>query len=74
MNAVIEAYFSGEKISPATKVAGLKKKAVVTNLTLDTGLIECGFNCGNKFREFFRQQTGKESFSFKGLSSFYFVW
>ena len=65
MNAVIKAYFSGEKISPAKKVVRPKKKAVVTNLTLDTGLIECGFNCGNRFREFFRQQTGKESFSFK---------
>lgn len=65
LNAVIKAYFSGEKISPEKKVARSKKKAVVTNLTLDTGLIECGFNCGNRFREFFRKQTGKESFSFK---------
>jgi len=65
LNAVIKAYFSGENILPAKKVARPKNKAVVTNLTLDTGLIECGFNCGNRFREFFRQQTGKESFSFK---------
>ena len=53
LNAVIKAYFSGEKISPEKKVARSKKKAVVTNITLDTGLIECGFNCGNRFREFF---------------------
>ena len=65
LNAVIKAYFSGEKIAPEKKVVRSKKKAVVTNLTLDTGLIECGFNCGNRFREFFRKQTGKESFSFK---------
>lgn len=65
LNAVIKAYFSGEKISPEKKVVRPKKKAVVTNLTLDTGLIECGFNCGNRFREFFRKQTGKESFCFK---------
>lgn len=65
LNAVIEAYFSGEKILPDKKVTRPKKKAVVTKLTLDTGLIECGFNCGNRFREFFKQQTGKENFSFK---------
>lgn len=65
LNAVIEAYFSGEKILPDKKVTRPKKKAVVTKLTLDTGLIECGFNCGNRFREFFRRQTGKENFSFK---------
>ena len=65
LNAVIKAYFSGEKISPAKKVVRPKMKAVVTNLTLDTGLIACGFNCGNRFREFFRKQTGKDSFSFK---------
>jgi hypothetical protein len=52
LNAVIKAYFSGENILPAKKVARPKNKAVVTNLTLDTGLIECGFNCGNRFREF----------------------
>ena len=65
LNAVIEAYFSGEKILPDKKVTRPKKKAIVTKLTLDTGLIECGFNCGNRFREFFKQQTGKENFSFK---------
>lgn len=41
-----------------------KKKAVVTKLTLDTGLIACGFTFGNRFREFFRQQTGEENFKF----------
>lgn len=40
------------------------KGAVVTNLTLDTGLIACGFTFGNKFREFFSKQTGKEYFKF----------
>lgn len=64
LNKVIEAYFSGEKILPDRKVPGRKKKAVVTELTPETGLIECGFTFGNRFREFFRQQTGKENFKF----------
>ncbi|MBO4863195.1 MAG: hypothetical protein J5517_02405 [Eubacterium sp.] len=41
-----------------------KRKIVVTELTLQTGLIECGFTFGNRFREFFRQQTGEENFKF----------
>ncbi len=41
LNKVIEAYFSGEKILPEKKKP--KKTAVVTELTLNTGLIACGF-------------------------------
>jgi hypothetical protein len=63
LNKVIEAYFSGEKILPEKKKTAKKKKAVV-KLTLDTGLIACGFTFGNMFREFFRQQTGEENFKF----------
>ena len=33
-------------------------------LTLETGLIECGFTFGPKFREFFIKQTGVEKFKF----------
>ena len=64
LNKVIEAYFDGEKILPDKKPASRKKRTVVTKLTLDTGLIECGFTFGNRFREFFRQQTGEENFKF----------
>ena len=63
LNKVIEAYFSGEKILPDKKKKH-KKKTVVTELTLDTGLIECGFTFGNRFREFFAKQTGLEHFKF----------
>ena len=64
LNKVIEAYFDGEKILPDKKPASRKKRTVVTKLTLDTGLIECGFTFGNRFREVFRQQTGEENFKF----------
>ena len=64
LNKVIEAYFSGEKILPEKKKPAKKQKKTVTELTLDTGLIECGFTFGNRFREFFRQQTGEENFKF----------
>ncbi len=64
LNKVIEAYFSGEKILPEKKVAIKKKKSTVAELTLDTGLIECGFTFGPKFRDFFIKQTGEEKFKF----------
>lgn len=63
LNKVIEAYFAGKRILPKRK-SRKNKGAVVTNLTLDTGLIACGFTFGNKFREFFSKQTGKEHFKF----------
>jgi len=61
LNKVIEAYFNGEMILPEKKK---NKKAVVTELTLDTGLIECGFTFGNRLRDFFSMQTGVEKFKF----------
>ena len=64
LNKVIEAYFSGEKIVPDRKAESRRKKPVVTELTPDTGLIECGFTFGNRFREFFKQQTGEDNFKF----------
>ncbi|SCY40864.1 hypothetical protein SAMN02910370_02456 [Lachnospiraceae bacterium XPB1003] len=64
LNKVIEAYFSGEKILPEKKRAVKKRSVTVTEITPDTGLIECGFTFGNRFREFFRQQTGEQNFKF----------
>ena len=64
MNKVIEAYFSGEKILPDRNGKSRKKKTVVTDLTLQTGLIECGFTFGSRFRDFFKLQTGEENFKF----------
>lgn len=64
---VIEAFFSGEKILPQSKMnknSRSGRKKIVTDLTLDTGLIECGFTFGPRFREFFSKQTGEERFKF----------
>lgn len=63
LNKVIEAYFSGEKILPEKK-RPRKTKTKVTELTLDTGLIECGFTFGNRFREFLEKETGVSPFKF----------
>ena len=63
LNKVIEAYFLGERILPEKR--GIKKKKpAVADLTLDTGLIECGFTFGNRFRAFFSEQTGEDHFKF----------
>lgn len=60
---VIEAFFSGEKILPEKKPIK-RKPSKVTELTLQTGLIECGFTFGPRFREFFERQTGETRFKF----------
>ncbi len=64
LNKVIEAYFAGEKILPAKKAPVKRKKPVVTELTPDMGLIECGFTFGPRFRDFFIKQTGEAKFKF----------
>ena len=64
---VIEAYFFGEKILPqrnTRKKQGVSRKKIVSELTLETGLIESGFTFGPRFREFFSKQTGEERFKF----------
>ena len=63
LNKIIESYFTGERILPEKRRIK-KKKSVVTELTLDTGLIECGFSFGNRFRDFFSKQTGEDHFKF----------
>ncbi|MBO7515304.1 MAG: hypothetical protein J6T47_06770 [Lachnospiraceae bacterium] len=67
LNRVIEAYFAGEKILPEKKRAAKtvsKQKAAAMELTPKTGLIECGFTFGPRFRDFFIKETGEEKFKF----------
>ena len=63
LNDVIRAYFSGDMILPEKRKIN-RSKSVIKELTLDTGLIECGFTFGNRFREFFAEQTGVRPFKF----------
>ena len=63
MNDVIKAYFSGDKILPEKKRIK-RTKTAIKELTLGTGLIECGFTFGNRFREFYAEQTGVKPFKF----------
>ena len=63
LNAVIKAYLSGEKIFPEKKPS-CKKNNIITELNLNTGLIACGFTFGNRFRDFFAEQTGVKPFKF----------
>ena len=64
LNRIIEAYFAGEKILPERPKKAGPRKNTVKELTLDTGLLECGFTFGNRFREFFSEQTGEAHFKF----------
>ena len=64
LNRVIEEYFKGNKIAPKTKTPSKPKNRAAANLSLDTGLIECGFTFGPRFRDFFSAQTGVAKFKF----------
>ena len=61
LNNVIKSYFDGVLIphKPARKI-----KRTTDELALDTGLIECGFTFGPRFREFFMRVTGDKNFKF----------
>ena len=64
LNRVIEEYFKGNKITPKAKTVSKPKNRAAATLSLDTGLIECGFTFGPRFRDFFRSQTGVANFKF----------
>lgn len=61
LNKIIQAYFDGIIIPHKAKT---KYKRETENITLDSSLIECGFNFGQKFRDFFIEQTGDKNFKF----------
>lgn len=65
LNNVIRAYFAGEHIVPTPKKTATKRRpSSHAELTLDTGLIECGFTFGNRFRDFFARETNTDHFKF----------
>ena len=62
LNRNIQAYFNGEIVEEKLKVK--TSKSVVTNVSLSTKLLECGFTFGPKFRKFFAEQTGIKNFKY----------
>lgn len=64
LNKIIEAYFAGEKVLPDKTGKVKTRKHTVKELTTDTGLLDCGFTFGNRFREFFANETGEAHFKF----------
>ncbi|MDE6200571.1 MAG: SAP domain-containing protein [Clostridiales bacterium] len=61
LNEIIRAYFDGERILHKPKA---RIKPVVSELTLNTPLLACGFTFGPKFRDFFIRVTGDKNFKF----------
>lgn len=57
----LEAYFRGEIIESAGKER-VKKSEIP--LTLDTGVLACGFVFNARFRDYFAKVTGKTNFKF----------
>ena len=61
LNHIIEQYFNGNVIKKSS-IQNQNKQ--VTNITLDTPLLECGFSFNAKFREYFSAVTGIIPFKF----------
>ena len=61
LNHIIEQYFNGNVIKKSS-IQNQNKQ--VTNITLDTPLLECGFSFNAKFREYFSAVTGITPFKF----------
>lgn len=64
LNYNIEQFFKGNIIKPKVVQKKVAAKKTQIPLTLETGLIECGFTFGPRFREFFAEQTGITNFKF----------
>ena len=64
LNYNIEQFFKGNIIKPKIPQKKVAAKKTQIPLTLKTGLIECSFTFGPRFREFFAKQTGITNFKF----------
>lgn len=64
LNKRIEEYFRGVVSQFEEKQRKVRTKKELSTVTLETGLIECGFRFSQKFRDFFSAQTGIKNFKF----------
>lgn len=65
LNKIIEAYFNGQHIKPDSEKKQVKSSQKKNEpLSLDTGLIQCGFSFGPRFRTYFEELTGIKPFKF----------
>ncbi|MDE7464769.1 MAG: SAP domain-containing protein [Clostridiales bacterium] len=62
LNNIIKSYFDGVIIPH--KPIPQRYKPTTENLTLDTGLIDCGFTFGPRFRDFYIHITDDKNFKF----------
>lgn len=58
----IEEYFKGNRIVESQPKRRIKPS--YSPLSLNSGLIDCGFTFGPRFRDFFAEQTGVKNFKF----------
>ena len=63
LNERIENYFKGKPQQIKTPRRSSAKKNV-SELSLETGLLECDFRFSQRFRDFFSEQTGIKNFKF----------
>ena len=61
LNYNIKEYFKGNLIN---KSKSRPAKKAVTEIFLDSPLLDCGFSFNSKFRKFFSDQTGIKNFKF----------
>ena len=64
LNERIEAYFKGKPSHIKDYRRKRVAKKTVTELSLETGLIECDFRFSQRFRDFFSEETGIKNFKF----------
>lgn len=61
LNHIIEQYFKGNRIEKFLSKGNKNQSEVIT---LDTPLLECGFSFNQKFRDYFSEVIGVNSFKF----------
>ena len=64
LNKRLEEYFKGKPSQIKKCRRKIAAKKTVSELSLETGLIECDFRFSQRFRDFFSEETGIKNFKF----------